>query len=315
MWYLEKQMRIRNLVRGMLLGDQGPDVMHNVHDTRTNMNIPSALITMERLYGIVDMPRIRFATRRISQVVADVQETLRWKNTWETLDLFFRNSETRITAGILFQRMFLQKFRKQNPNTMPHCYTLSQKNGRHPGSGSTDPVTMPWYGLAQQPTLQWISVGTGTDRSLYSKEELKAAIKAVNIKPNEPEAIRFLIPCGENWASWDAALFIGKHRKNGVDIHIVFLQLTLDPNHKILAKGLNQVRDAIPKKKNGVWIHYHYVLVWLTYDNDITRLKVPAWRQVLTNSKDGKKDGSWNNLKEYVMFVSRTDLVKVSQED
>jgi hypothetical protein len=57
-------------------------------------------------------------------------------------------------------------------------------------------------------------------------------------------SIRFLIPCTQNWASWDAALIIG--RKEQKELHVVFLQLALDPEQKIFSKGLNHVRNALP---------------------------------------------------------------------
>ena len=43
-------------------------------------------------------------------------------------------------------------------------------------------------------------------------------------------------------------------------------------------------------------------------------LKIPMWRPVLKNSKTRETDGLWNknNLIEYVMFVSKTELVKPS---
>jgi len=316
-WYGKKQQYITNLVEGILSSvGQGPNEAHQIRDTKTNSMIPSALVTMKRLDNATDQYNIEFATPRIAQIVADVQETHRWENGWETLTIFFRNPETRVAAGKLFQRMFLRKFRKQDPNTMPQCYKFQQRkdDGPHPESDSSNPATMPWNGLRQQPTLKWISVGKDTGGSLYSKKELKAAIEAVILTP---PSIRFLIPCGENWASWDAVLFIGKQRKNGVDVHIVFLQLTVDPNHNILAKGLNQVKDAILPKPKGAWVHYHYVLVLLTRDDHIDGLKIPAWRPVLNNSKDRKVDDSWgmDNLMEYIMFVPRTTLLKQSSED
>ena len=58
------------------------------------MMIPSVLVTMERLGEETHAYDLKFATPRIAQVVADVQETQRWTNSWETLTLFFRNSET-----------------------------------------------------------------------------------------------------------------------------------------------------------------------------------------------------------------------------
>jgi len=312
-WYREKQQQVTSLIEGMLLC-QKLDEMHQIRDTRTGLMIPSALVTMERRNKGNDKYELRFATLRIAQLVAKVQEKWQWTLNWEILNIFLRSPETRVAAGKRFQTMFLRKFRNQDPNTMPRCHMLRSKNGPHPESSSANAANMPWKGLSQEPTPIWISVGNGTNGSLYSEKELKNAIKAVNLNPDDPPAIQFLIPCGQNWASWDAALFIGKHRKGGVDIHIVFLQLTVDPDHAILAKGLDQVKNAIPSNLKGVRINYHYVLVLLTHINNIDGLQIPAWRPVLNNSKERKPDDSWKNLKEYVMFVPVIELAKQPQE-
>lgn len=180
---------------------------------------------------------------------------------------------------------------------MPPCYKLISKEGPHPESDSAHAAaTMPWNGLCQRSVPKWISVGKDPDGNLYSKRELKIAMDAVNLQPGGPPA-------------WDAALVIGKRQESEVDIHIVFLQLTVDPNHSMYAKGFNQIRDAIPE---GPRIHYHYVLVLLTDDADMEVLKIPVWRPVLKSSKDRKPDESWNkdNLEEYVMFVPMTELGK-----
>ena len=86
----------------------------------------------------------------------------------------------------------------------------------------------------------------------------------------------------------------------------------MDSKHNILAKGLNQVRDAIGIPERRVDIQYHYVIVLLTDVDGTDGLKIPVWRPVLSNSKDRKKDDSWgkDKLKEYVMFVPRTALCK-----
>jgi hypothetical protein len=133
--------------------------------------------------------------------------------------------------------------------------------GKTPGGHPLSPLskdkeaTLPWKGTSQQPELDWISVGKDTDGSLYSKKELKAAIDVVMDKDSPP--IRFLIPCAQNWANWDAALFLHSEKEEMREVHIVFLQTTLQLDHKIYAKGLNQVRDVIP---NGLRVHYHYFL-------------------------------------------------------
>jgi len=322
-WYGEKEQHIIHLATSMLSNGQGPDEAHQIIDTRTNLMIPSELVTMNRLgnetrratHTATRKYEINFVTERVSQVVIDVQETQRWTNSWETLGIFFRNPETRVAAGKLFQKMFLQKFSEQNPNKMPLCYELPEgRNGPHPESRSANAAVMPWNGLRQQPKLEWISVGTDTDGSLYAKKELQEVITAVIAETSRfYPSIRFLIPCAQNWASWDAAVVVGKSWGRiftNKTIDIVFLQLTVDPKHNILAKGLNQVRDAIPEGRFD--IQYHYVIVLLTDADGTDGLKIPVWRPVLNNSKDRKKDDSWgkDKLKEYVMFVPRTALCK-----
>ena len=315
-WYGLKLQDITNLAKGMLSGSQGPDKANQIRDTSTRLTIPSVLVTMKRFGTTTNWHSIEFATPRIAQIIADVQETGRWTNSWKTLSILFRNPETRVPAGKLFQRMFLAKFRKQDPNTMPPCYKLHLKDGPYPYSDSSNTAIMPWNGLRQQSTPNWISIGKDTDGSLYSKKELRAAIEAVILKPGDPPTIRFLIPCGENWASWDAALFIGERREDGLDVNIVFLQLTVDPNHTILAKGLNQVRDAIPQNLNGVRVRYHYILVLLTQYDQTDGLKIPLQRPVLKNSRNRERDDTWdmNTLTQYIMFVPRTALAKLSSE-
>jgi hypothetical protein len=287
--------------------------------------IPSELVTMNRLgdetHKATHKYEINFVTERVSQVVIDVQETQRWTNSWETLSIFFRNPETRVAAGKLFQKMFLRKFSEQNPNKMPLCYELPQgRDGPHPESRLANAAVMPWNGLRQQPKLEWISVGKDADGSLYSKRELQGAITSVIAETTRfSPSIRFLIPCAQNWASWDAAVVVGKSWGTifiNKTVDVVFLQLTVDPKHNILAKGLNQVRDAIEDaigiRQKGVYIQYHYVIVLLTDADGTDGLKIPVWRSVLSNSKDREKDDSWgkDRLKEYIMFVPRTALCK-----
>jgi len=77
-WYRTKQQDITDLVERMLSGSLGPDEAHQIRDTRTNLRIPSALVTMESLGEQIHRQNIKFMTPRIAQVVADVQETQRW---------------------------------------------------------------------------------------------------------------------------------------------------------------------------------------------------------------------------------------------
>jgi hypothetical protein len=328
----------------MLSGAQEHNTVHKLPDNESNLQIPSALVTMNRFCEIAgdttdesadesddesindesidetsddetsddesideisDEYTITFATGRIAKIVTDVQRKENWTYNWETLKMYFRDSETRVAAGHLFQTMFLRKFRSQNPNVMPPCYELGKTTGVHPLSplGGKAKAAMPWKDIDQQPKLA--SVGKGSDGSLYSKKELRLAIDEVMDKNSPP--IRFLIPLAQNWASWDAALFLRTQKKR--ELHIVFFQTTLQGNHDIVAKGLNQVKAAVPKRFN---VHYHYVLVLLIHDKPT--LQIPKWRHVLIDSKGRKKDKLWNqgNLKQYIMYVPMNELLELS---
>jgi hypothetical protein len=211
--------------------------------------------------------------------------------------------------------MFFDKFKRQDPDTMPPCYKLGGNSGMHPLSplARNAKTAMPWNGLGQQPTLEYISIGKDAKGNLYSRQELRAVIEAAMDKGSPP--IRFIIPCAQNWASWDAAVIVYSKEKRV--IHVVFLQLTTDPEHEIYAKGLNQVRDVLPtrwKRDKRLYVYYHYVLVLLIQDEE--RSQIPRWKHVLINSKDRKKDMAWhpNNLWQYVMFVPMKELFKPPSE-
>jgi len=355
-WHRRKTRKIKSLARMMLSGGQGHNTMHELPDNESNLQIPSALVTVNRFcettddttdesaYDTADESAyestdestgddesideksdessdndestdeytLTFATGRIAKIVTDVQREFSWTyNNWHTLKMYFRDSETRVAAGNLFQRMFLRKFRTRDPNKMPPCYKLGKTTGAHRRSlvGKQAKAAMPWKGIGQQPKLAMISVGKDPDGSLYSKEELSLAIDGVMDKDSPP--IRFLIPLAQNRASWDAALFLRTGKKKKRELHIVFLQTTLQESHDIVAKGLNQVKAAVP---NGLSVHYHYVLVLLTYDKPT--LQIPKWRHVLLDSKRRKKDQSWNrgNLKQYIMYVPMKELLKRSSK-
>jgi hypothetical protein len=266
----------------------------------------------EPINEISDEYTITFATGRIAKIVTDVQRKENWTHNWETLKMYFRGSETRVAAGHLFQRMFLPKFRSQDPSAMPSCYELGETTGAHPLSplGKQAKAAMPWKGIGQQPNLAMISVGKDINgSSLYSKEELRMAINGVMDENSPP--IRFLIPLAQNWASWDAALLLRSGTKKKRELHIVFLQTTLQEGHDIVAKGLNQVKTAVPKRFR---VHYHYVLVLLIYDEPTSQ--IPKWRHVLLDSKGRKKDKLWNrdNLKQYIMYVPMKELLKRSSK-
>jgi hypothetical protein len=90
-----------------------------------------------------------FATARIAKIVIDVQEEQSWTYNWETLKMFFRDPETRVVAGKLFQKIFLRKFQNQGPNAMPPCYKLGKTVGAHPLAdlGEDAEAAMPWKGI------------------------------------------------------------------------------------------------------------------------------------------------------------------------
>ena len=99
-------------------------------------------------------------------------------------------------------------------------------------------------------------------------------------------------------------------------VHVIFLQTTLSRDHKIKAKGLDQLRDVISAKwtcGEGLDVHYHYVLVLLVEDG--SQDHVPKWRDVLLSS--GGKDPDWNrkNLRQYIMFVSAKELLTPLSQD
>ena len=319
--------------------------MDKLSDNELNLQIPSALVTMNRFCENTDDSTdessdessndstedestedestedesiverddytITFATRRIASIITNVQKEESWTYNWQTLKLYFRDPETRVAAGSLFQTMFLRKFRIKDPNTMPPCYELGKTTGAYPQSqlGEQAKATMPWNDIGQQPDLAMLSVGKGSDGSLYSKRELELAIDRVMNEDFAP--ICFLIPLPKNWARWDAALFLRSRTAGNSELHVVFLQLTLHEDHDIVAKGLNQVKAAVPRRLK---VHYHYVLVLLIEDEP--KSQIPKWKHVLQDSKGRKKDNSWNqdNLKQYVMYVPVEELLALSSK-
>jgi len=312
-WYEMKTQDIKSYARKMLSGGQDLNLIHQLPDSQTNLTIPSDLVLVERRRGTTDKYNIKFMTRRIADIVIDVQEEKNWAFNWETLNMFFRNSETRVAAGKQFQKMFLTKFKRQDPNAMLPCYELGVTSGMRPLSPLRENVeaAMPWKGFGQQLMLKYISIGKDDDGSLYSKKELGAVIDAAIGKDSPP--IRFLIPCAQNWASWDAAVILYSEKEGKRAVHVIFLQTTIQPDHEIYTRGLNQVRDPILakwKRGDGLDVHYHYVLVLLTYEEEMWQ--IPKWRHVLLSSKERKRDPSWrpDNLRQYVMFVPMKELFK-----
>ena len=172
---------------------------------------------------------------------------------------------------------------------------------------------MPWHGLDRQPALERISVGKDANGNSYSKAELKAVIAGA--MDNDSPPIRFLTPCTQNWPTWDAAVIRYAEENGKKAVHVIFLQTTIDPNHDILAKGLNRVRDAIPVDGTGPDVCYHYVLVLLVEDESAAQ--IPKWRDVLVSSKQRQKDLSWrpDNLRQYIMFIRMKGLFKQLLQD
>jgi hypothetical protein len=127
-----------------------------------------------------------------------------------------------------------------------------------------------------------------------------------------------LIPCAENWPSWDAAVVLCTEEDEERVIHIILLQTMVKEDHKIYAKGLNQVRDAIPAKwkpGDGLDIRYHYVLVLLVDDGPPDQ--IPKRKHVLRSSTNPREDPSWGpyNLRQYVMLVRTKELYHPLSQD
>jgi hypothetical protein len=297
-WYEMKTQNIKSDARSMLSGDPDPD-------KETNMPIPTDLSTMERRNGSTHVYKTIFMTPHIANIVADVQQEENWSYNWGVLKMYFRDPETRVAAGKKFEQMFLKIF-QTDPSRLPPCFELGETARMHPESRVSEKADMPWEGIGQQPTLEYISTGKDADGSLYSKKELEAVIVAAMDDKSSP--IRLLLPCAQNWATWDAAvIYAEKIRKRS--LHIIFLQMTINREHDILAKGFNQVRDAIPVDSEFD-IYYHYILVLLVEDG--SKEQIPKRRDVLVNSKTREKDKSWHqkNLRQYIMFVSIDELFR-----
>jgi len=298
-WYEMKTQSIKSYARWMLGGFSDPDGMR---DSESNMMIQTDLVTMERRdhdnYNVVLM------TPRIADIVIDVQRAREWYYNCEALEMCFRNPETREAARNIFHSMFLEKF-QTDLSKMPRCFEMDDLEM----DDLEKRATMPWEGLGAQPTLEYTSIGK--DAGSYSKE-LGAVIDAVMDKDSPP------IRLAKNWASWDAAAVLYVEEEGRRAVHIILLETTirrdrLMEGHEIYAKGLNQVRDAIPAKwKHGdeLDIHYHYVLVLLVSDN--AYWYIPKRRRVLLSSKERKEDPSWSpdDLRQYVMFVPMKVLFK-----
>jgi hypothetical protein len=314
-WYNKKTQSIKSHARSMLSGVFNASEFHQLPDDETTMTIPSDLVTMERRNGSISEYNIILMTRRIADIVADVQREDDWRFNWGVLNMYFRNPETRVAAGKRFEEMFLEIFRN-DPSRIPPCFEMGKTDGPHPQSPLTEKATMPWEGLGQQPKLEYISIGKDTDGGLYCKKELTAVIAAAT--DNDSPLIRFLTPCAQNWATWDAAVIQYAEENGKRAVHVILLQTTVNQEHEIYAKGLNQVRDVVPEEwkcDRKVDVYYHYVLVLLVKYG--SREQIPKWRHVLLDSKERKKDPSWrrNNLRQYAMFVRMKELFRPLSQD
>jgi hypothetical protein len=307
-WYEEKTQSIKSYARAMLAGVTDPG-LHPLPDEGSSMTIPSDLVTVERRNNPFMKYKLVFMTQRIADIVFDVQEEADWQFNESVLNVYFRNPETRAAARKKFEEKFLQKYQR-DPSKMPPCFEIVDTNDRRP-SCLDERADMPWDGLDQQPTLEYISIGTDADGSLYSGKELQAVMVAAI--DNGAPSIHFLYPCARDWATWDAAIIRYAEKNGKRAVHVIFLQATADLDHRIYAKGLNQVRDAIPaewKYDRGLDVYYHYVLVLFVGERS-NRL-IPNWRPVSVSSTERKKDPSWgsDDLKQYVMFVAKKELFK-----
>jgi hypothetical protein len=312
-WYETKTKRIKSQARSMLSGVFKSSELDQLPDNETNMTIPSDLVTIERRNGSTSKHNIIFMTARIFDIVVNIQQEHDWRFNWGVLNMYFRDPETRVAAGKRFEKMFLEKFRN-DLSKMPPCYEMLGAGGTHPQSPlNAEEAAMPWDGLDRQPALERISIGKDANGNSYSKAELEAVI--VGAMDNDSPPIHFLTPCAQNWLIWDAAVIRYAEENGKKAVHVIFLQTTVDPNHDILAKGLNYVRDAIPADGTGPDVYYHYVLVLLVEDE--LPEQIPKWRDVLVNSKQRQKDPSWRpyNLRQYIMFIRMKGLFKQLLED
>jgi hypothetical protein len=308
-WYEEKTRDIKSYARSILSGVFNAREFHQLPDDDM-----TDLVTMERRNGSISQYNIILMTRRIADIVADVQQEDDWRFNWEVLNMYFRNPETRMAAKKRFEKMFLEILRK-DPGKVPPCYKMGKTEGPYPQPFLTEEANMPWESLDEQPTLEYISIEKDADGRLYYKEELTAVIAAMG---NDSPLVRFLTPYTQNWATWDAVVIQYAEENGKRAVHIVFLQTTINREDEIYAKGLNQIRDALPaewKCGTEVDVYYHYVLVLLVKDR--SRERIPKWRHVLLDSKQRERDGSWrpDNLRQYTMFVHTKELFRPLLQD
>src|SRR5256885_6176902 len=82
-----------------------------------------------------------------------------------------------------------------------------------------------------------------------SKKELRMEIDAVMDKNSPP--ISFLIPCAQNWASWDAALFLSPEKEEKREVHIIDRKSTrLNSSHLVISYAV----FCLKKKTNITYL-------------------------------------------------------------
>jgi hypothetical protein len=74
----------------MLAGVANSKELHQLPDDKTNMMIPTDLGTMKRSNESTSDYNIVFMTRRIGDIVADVQREKDWQENWSTLNMYYR---------------------------------------------------------------------------------------------------------------------------------------------------------------------------------------------------------------------------------
>jgi hypothetical protein len=191
------------------------------------------------------------------------------------------------------------------PNKMPPCYELgSSVHLVPPPKDNMVEAVMPWKGLAQQSVLEYISVGEGRYERFFSTE-VRAVEGAIMDEDGTPP-IRFLIPRGKNWTSWDAAILLN----TGKEVHVIFLQTALRPEYE--TRGVDMVKNGFlpmfsPNKL--LRIQYHYILVLLTEGKAV--LPTPKWWKALLDSKKQRKIPLGDlTIRKYVMYISIKELFR-----
>jgi hypothetical protein len=107
----------------MLKGVPNRNELDQLPDNETSMMIPTDLATMKRRNGSTSDHEIVFMTRRISDIVVEVQQEKNWANNWKVLTMHFRDPDTRGSVGQLFGNMLQEKLQK-DPSKMPPCFEM-----------------------------------------------------------------------------------------------------------------------------------------------------------------------------------------------